>query len=162
MIWGTDDLVRTSLFPGSWPLEWNTIFIIAVRINLWRLAIEKVSTSNWKHLQRGRDGGIWSDQISSILLAVCKQLLINNIVTVWRQMTPRHQKNTHSHITALGQEKLPAGVLMNTHTHSITHAYGCTEWRTHSLTHTHAQADFNPLMPFHQRFLSTSFELRGR
>lgn len=53
---------------------------------------ERMRSSNWNGLQRGGDEGIRSDQISSILLAVCKQLLINNTVTVWRQMTPRLPK----------------------------------------------------------------------
>lgn len=57
---------------------------------------ERIRSSNWNGLRRGRDGGIRRAQISSILLAVCKQPLINNTVTVWRQMTPRLQKHTHT------------------------------------------------------------------
>lgn len=128
MIWGTDDLVRTSLFPGSRPLERNTIFIIAVRINLWQPAIEEHTRSwNWNGLQRGRDGGIRSDQISSVLLAVCKQLLINNIVTVRRQMTPRLQKHTHA-------QSFRAGKLPSVSAHAITHTF----YFTHCDTTAHA------------------------
>lgn len=74
---------------------------------------EHIRSSNWNGLQSGRDGGIHSEQISSILLAVCKQLLINNIVTVWRQMTPRLQKNTHTR--CLGVGKLPSASAQLTH-----------------------------------------------
>lgn len=76
---------------------------------------EHIRSSNWNGLQSGRDGGIHSEQISSILLAVCKQLLINNIVTVWRQMTPRLQKNTHTR--CLGVGKLPGASA-----HPLTHS----------------------------------------
>lgn len=76
---------------------------------------EHIRSSNWNGLQSGRDGGIHSEQISSILLAVCKQLLINNIVTVWRQMTQRLQKNTHTR--CLGVGKLPGASA-----HPLTHS----------------------------------------
>lgn len=76
---------------------------------------ERIQSSNWNGLRRARDGGIVSDQISSILLAVCKQLLINNIVTVWRQMTPRLPKHARAH--SLGEGKLPG---VNAHTHLFT------------------------------------------
>lgn len=76
---------------------------------------EHIRSSNWNGLQSGRDGGLHSEQISSILLAVCKQLLINNIVTVWRQMTQRLQKNTHTR--CLGVGKLPGASA-----HPLTHS----------------------------------------
>lgn len=135
MIWGTDDLVRTSLFPGSWPLEWNTIFIIAVRINLWQPRYrECVRSSNWNGLRRGKDGGIRCDQISSILPAVCKQPLINNVVSVWRQMTPS-SKNTPTLANPRG-----GGAARCERTHIHTHIWLYTE--RHKLTYTQT--------PFHQ------------
>lgn len=141
MIWGTDDLVRTSLFPGSWPLEWNTIFIIAVRINLWQPRYrECVRSSNWNGLRRGKDGGIRCDQISSILPAVCKQPLINNVVSVWRQMT--RALKTHPHLQTLGAGRLPG---VNAHTSTHTYDFTPSDTNSHTLKHHFT------------RFLSTSF-----
>lgn len=57
---------------------------------------------------------MWSDQISSILQAECKQVLINNTGTVWRQMTPRFQKHAHTRSPGVGtlpsQHPVPQGL----------------------------------------------------
>lgn len=107
---------------------------------------ERMRSSNWNSLLREEDRGIRSDQISSILLAVCKQLLINNTVTVWRQMTPRFQKHTHS--LSLGVGKLPG---VSAHTSNFT------------LSNTKSQhSTLTFPSPFIKRFESILFELSGR
>lgn len=99
---------------------------------------EHVQSSNWNALWRVRDGGTASDQISSVLLAVRKQPLINSAVAVRRRVTPRLP--THARARSLREGRLPV--------YSLTYV---RKTDTHSC----------PLTLFHQRFISTLFELWG-
>lgn len=104
---------------------------------------EHMRSSNWNGLWGGADERIQSDQISSILLAVCKQLLINNTVTIWRQMTLRLQKRSHT--SCLREGKLPG-----------VSAHTCDFLLSDS------NSTLNRQTPFHQRLDKTPFQLGGR
>lgn len=148
MIWGTDDLVRTSLFPGSRPLEWNTIFIIAVRINLRRAAIENVEGAQIETVSGEGETG----EYEVIKLVPSSWRFVNNCwsttLLLFGGKWHWGSRNTPT-LAASGRESCP--VFEHTHT--------CI-WLSQRVTqtNTHTQ-DLSPFTSFHKRFVSTLYEL---